>query len=130
MRVTAEAARRFLVARHFLAPARSLAGGPDAVLEVIRKLGSIQFDPIAVAGRNHDLMLHARIAGYVPAWCDALYDRREIFEATAFIAFRVAFSTVNDALGARPDLALAEAAPAAVRAAVSYGRPIDERATP
>jgi uncharacterized protein len=82
MRVTADAARRFLVARHFLAPARSLEGGPDAVLEVFRKLGSIQFDPIAVAGRNHDLVLHARVADYDPAWCDLLYERREIFEAT------------------------------------------------
>ena len=70
------------MARHFLAPARSLEGGPDAVLEVIRKLGSIQFDPIALAGRNHDLMLHARVAGYDPAWCDTLYRRRRIFETT------------------------------------------------
>jgi len=82
VKVTAEAARRFLVARHFLAPARSLAGGPEAVLQVLRKFGSIQFDPIAVAGRNHDLILHARVAGYEPAWCDVLYERREIFEAT------------------------------------------------
>jgi uncharacterized protein YcaQ len=52
------------------------------VLEVFRKLGSIQFDPVAVAGRNHDLVLHARVAGYEPAWCDELYERREIFEAT------------------------------------------------
>jgi uncharacterized protein YcaQ len=80
--VTAEQARRFLVARHFLSPARSVAGGLDGVLEVFRKLGSIQFDPIAVAGRNHDLVLHARVAGYEPAWCDELYERREIFEAT------------------------------------------------
>jgi uncharacterized protein len=80
--VSAEAARRFLVARHFLAPARSVAGGADGVLEVLRRLGSIQFDPIAVAGRNHDLVLHARVAGYEPAWCDELYERREIFEAT------------------------------------------------
>ena len=82
MQVSAEAARRFLVSRHFLAPARSLEGGPDAVLEVFRKLGSIQFDPVAVAGRNHDLMLHARVAGYEPDWCDELYERREIFEAS------------------------------------------------
>jgi uncharacterized protein len=82
VKVTAEAARRFLVSRHFLAPARSVAGGPAGVLEVLRKLGSIQFDPIAVAGRNHDLVLHARVAGYEPAWCDELYERREIFEAT------------------------------------------------
>ena len=52
------------------------------MLEVFRKLGSIQFDPIAVAGRNHDLVLHARVAGYEPAWCDLLYERREIFETT------------------------------------------------
>ena len=52
------------------------------MLKVFRKLGSIQFDPIAVAGRNHDLVLHARVAGYEPAWCDVLYERREIFEAT------------------------------------------------
>jgi hypothetical protein len=81
MRVTAEAARRFLVARHALAPARSLTGGPDAVLEVFRRWGSIQFDPLAVAGRTHDLVLHARVAEYDPAWCDGLYERREIFEA-------------------------------------------------
>jgi uncharacterized peroxidase-related enzyme len=47
---------------------------------------------------------------------------REIFEATAFIAFRLAFSTVNDALGAAPDKQLAEAVPEPVRAAVTYGR--------
>ncbi|HKC22797.1 MAG TPA: crosslink repair DNA glycosylase YcaQ family protein [Gaiellaceae bacterium] len=82
MKVSAEAARRFLVARQFLAPARSLSGGPEAVLQVFRRFGSIQFDPIAVAGRNHDLVLHARVAGYEAAWCDVLYERREIFEAT------------------------------------------------
>ena len=52
------------------------------MLEVFRKFGSIQFDPIAVAGRNHDLVLHARVAGYETTWCDELYERREIFEAT------------------------------------------------
>ena len=81
MKVPADAARRFLVARQLLAPARSLEGGPDAVLEVFRRLGSVQFDPLAVAGRNHDLVLHARVADYDPAWCDLLYERRKIFEA-------------------------------------------------
>jgi uncharacterized protein len=82
VKITAEAGRRFLIARHLLAPARSLTGGPDGVLEVLRRFGSIQFDPIAVAGRNHDLVLHARVANYEPAWCDELYERREIYEAT------------------------------------------------
>jgi len=82
MKIAADAARSFLFTHHFLAPARSVEAGPDGVLEVFRRFGSIQFDPIAVAGRNHDLVLHARVAGYEPAWCDALYQRREIFEAT------------------------------------------------
>jgi uncharacterized protein YcaQ len=80
VKVTAEAARRFLVARQLLAPARS-GRGVDGVLEVFRRLGSIQFDPIDVAGRTHDLMLHARVGDYEPAWTDELYERREIFEA-------------------------------------------------
>jgi uncharacterized peroxidase-related enzyme len=53
---------------------------------------------------------------------------QEIFDVTAFVAFRVAFSTVNDALSARPDWQLAAAAPATVREAVRYGRAVSERA--
>jgi uncharacterized peroxidase-related enzyme len=49
---------------------------------------------------------------------------REVFEATLFVAFRQAFSTVNDALGVSPDHQLAEQVPAEVRAAVSFGRPV------
>jgi len=81
VKVSAEAARRFLVARQFLAPARSLRGGTKAVREVLRRLGSLQFDPLAVAGRNHDLVLHARVAGYEADWSDRLYKQRAIFEA-------------------------------------------------
>ena len=50
----------------------------------------------------------------------------QIFDATVFVAFRLAFSTVNDALGARPDQPLAAGAPAAVREAVVYGRSVSE----
>ena len=51
------------------------------MLEVFRRFGSVQYDPIDVAGRTHDLMLHARVADYDTAWTDELYERREIFEA-------------------------------------------------
>jgi uncharacterized protein len=81
VKVANEDARRFLVARQLLAPARSLEGGPDGVLAVFRRLGSLQLDPVAVAGLSHDLVLHARVADYDPAWCHELYERREIFEA-------------------------------------------------
>jgi uncharacterized protein YcaQ len=79
--ISVQDARRFLVARHLLAPARGLKGRQKAVLEFLRRFGSLQYDPIAVAGRSHDLVLHARIAGYEPGWSDLLYERREIFEA-------------------------------------------------
>jgi uncharacterized peroxidase-related enzyme len=55
------------------------------------------------------------------------FSDKEIFEATAFIALRMAFSTVNDALGAHPDWQLAEAAPPEVRSAVTFGRPSAEK---
>jgi uncharacterized peroxidase-related enzyme len=57
-------------------------------------------------------------------------DDREIFEATAFAALRLAFSTVNDALGAAPDRQLAEAAPRPVRAAVTFGRATGDEPSP
>jgi len=51
------------------------------------------------------------------------YDDRQIFAITLFVAMRLAFSTVNDALGATPDAELVARVPAAVRSAVTYGRP-------
>ncbi len=78
-----DAARRFLVARHGLAPPRSLPADPQSVLTAVERLGVLQFDPLEVPGaRNHDLVLHSRIAGYRREWADRwLYgpDRR-LFE--------------------------------------------------
>lgn len=57
---------------------------------------------------------------------DVGFDDRQVLGLTLYTALRMAFSTVNDALGARPDRPLRDAAPAAVRAAVDYGRPTAE----
>jgi uncharacterized protein YcaQ len=75
-------ARRFLAIRHFLAPPRSLPAEPASVMTVIERLASLQFDPLEVAGRNHDLVLLARIDGYRREWTDGLlYEERTLFEA-------------------------------------------------
>ncbi len=75
-------ARRFLAIRHLLAPPRGLPPGEDSVLAVIDRLGSLQFDPLDVAGRNHDLVLQSRIAGYRRETTERLlYDRHLLFEA-------------------------------------------------
>jgi len=82
LQISADHARRFLVTRHLLAPPRALPAGPESVLTAVERLGLLQFDPLEVPGaRNHDLVLHARIAGYERAWCEQwLYgpDRRLI----------------------------------------------------
>jgi uncharacterized protein YcaQ len=70
-----------MVLRHLLAPPRSLPAEPASVIRVVDRLGSLQFDPLEVAGRNHDLTLLARIAGYRRAWTDAwLYEDRSLYE--------------------------------------------------
>jgi uncharacterized protein YcaQ len=51
------------------------------VLRVVERLGSLQFDPLEIAGRNHDLVLLARIAGYRREWTDHwLYEDRRLYE--------------------------------------------------
>jgi len=59
----------------------------------------------------------------VQALRDAGLDDGQVFAITAFVALRLAFSTINDALGAQPDAQLAESLPAEVRGAVTFGRP-------
>ncbi|MET1060826.1 MAG: hypothetical protein ABWX84_14595 [Nocardioides sp.] len=64
--------------------------------------------------------------GTTPAHVEALravgYDDGQVQAITTFVALRLAFSTVNDALGAVPDDELRAAADPQVRAAVTWGR--------
>ncbi|HUF07324.1 MAG TPA: crosslink repair DNA glycosylase YcaQ family protein [Candidatus Binatia bacterium] len=109
--ISGDHARRFLVRRHLLAPPRSLAPEPESVLAVVERLGLLQFDPLEVPGaRNHDLVLHARVAGYERAWCERwLYgpDRRliELYNKSLNIVpvaelphYRVSWSRNRDAV--------------------------------
>ena len=58
------------------------------------------------------------------------FDDRQIFGLTFFVALRVAFSTVNDAIGATPDPQLLSRVPEAVEQAVTFGRAPRSPATP
>jgi uncharacterized peroxidase-related enzyme len=53
---------------------------------------------------------------------DAGLDDPQIFAITAFVALRLAFSTINDALGASPDAQLVDSLPSEVTEAVTFGR--------
>jgi uncharacterized peroxidase-related enzyme len=58
----------------------------------------------------------------IQALRDAGLDDGQIFAVTSFVALRLAFSMINDALGAQPDAELARSLPPEVREAVTYGR--------
>lgn len=61
-------------------------------------------------------------AGDVQALRDVGFSDGDIFAMTVYVALRLALSTVNDALGVLPDAEYATVAPAAVRAAITFGR--------
>ncbi|MBS1718899.1 MAG: YcaQ family DNA glycosylase [Armatimonadetes bacterium] len=66
-------ARRALCAYHFR-PA-------DTLDDVFARLRSVQFDPIAPAGCNHDLVIQARLAGYkVGDWHPYAYRDRKVYD--------------------------------------------------
>jgi uncharacterized protein len=70
-------ARRFLLAHQRLWPPRSLADR-SGILDFIRHVGCIQYDPVNLVGQNPELVLQARVAGYTPALLSELLytDRR------------------------------------------------------
>ena len=96
------------------APAEALGPRERALAAWARKVVA---DPNATTRHDVDLLREAGMGD------------REIFEATLFIAFRLAFSTVNDALGVPPDGELVEQAAPEVRAAVGFGRAVAEPST-
>ena len=58
-------ARQLLVRYHNL-DGRDGLRGIDGVRAIMDRLGTVQFDPLNVAGRNADLALQARVRGYRP----------------------------------------------------------------
>lgn len=68
---TADARR--LVWRHHLRP--------GTLGDVVDRLTTLQYDPLAPLGRNVDLVLQARVPGYrVDAWQDLAYRQRRLFD--------------------------------------------------
>ena len=65
---------------------------------------------------------NATTAGDVEALRSVGYDDGQVQAITTFVALRLAFSTVNDALGAVPDPQLREAGDPAVDDVVTWGR--------
>jgi alkylhydroperoxidase family enzyme len=110
-----------------LAWGRKLAGeaGADVAGDVIRGDDS-GLDPVEQAlaswARRMTRQPNATEATDLQPLRDAGFDDEQIFALTVFVALRLAFAFVNDALGARPDAGLLAIVPTAVRDAVTFGR--------
>lgn len=78
--VSKEQARDFLLSYHGMIGKRQFYG-KDGIVEYIKKVGCIQFDPLNVVGRNVDLVLQSKVRDYKPDMLeDLLYDHRELID--------------------------------------------------
>jgi uncharacterized peroxidase-related enzyme len=105
-----------------------LAGASDAALAAGVLTGadaglSDQEKALAAWARKVATDPNATTPADIAALRDCGLDDGQIFAVTTFVALRLAFSTINDSLGAQPDAQLAQSLPSEVREAVTYGRP-------
>jgi uncharacterized protein YcaQ len=79
--LTKAQARLFILAHQNLWPPHSLESKAD-ILDHVRRVGCIQFDPLNIVGRNPELVLQARVAGFRPAMLqELLYEDRKLVDA-------------------------------------------------
>jgi uncharacterized protein YcaQ len=80
MKISKEAAKRFLLSYQNLLPPRRLSGG-EGILAFVRKVGCLQFDPLNIAGINTDLVLQSRVKNYRPNMLyRLLYEDRKLLD--------------------------------------------------
>jgi len=78
--ITRQQGRRFLLAHLRLLPPRMLRG-EQGVLDFVRHVHCIQYDPINVVGQNTDLVLQSRVRDYTPAMlASLLYRERKLLD--------------------------------------------------
>ena len=79
-KITKEQARNYLVCYHNLDGQRGYKG-EKGTLEYFKQVGSVQFDPLKVAGRNADLTLQSSVGNYTPAVMEKLlYSDRKLVD--------------------------------------------------
>ena len=73
-------ARRFLLRKHGLLGEYRFHGR-QGVVDFVRQAGCVQFDPIDVCGKNHELVLAARVKGFSRSLLfSLLYDERVLMD--------------------------------------------------
>ena len=79
-KISKEEARNFLISYHNLDSSQGFSG-EKGVLQYLKRVGCIQFDPLNVVGRNADLVLQSKIKGYTPDILEKLlYEKRSLID--------------------------------------------------
>ncbi|MFD1774483.1 DNA glycosylase AlkZ-like family protein [Paenibacillus rhizophilus] len=79
-KVSKRQAAQFLLKHQRLGPYR-LPSGKESVYRYIRHVNCIQYDPLNIAGHNHELVLQARIPGFTPGMAqELLYQDRLLLD--------------------------------------------------
>ncbi len=72
IKISKQDAKRLLVSHHFT---------PTSLQGAFERLGSVQYDPLNPVGRNHDLVLQARVPGYlIDDWQELTYQKRFLYD--------------------------------------------------
>ncbi len=80
LKISRSQARQLLLKHQGLLPAYTLQGHAG-IMNYIRRVGCIQFDPLNIAGFNHDLVLQARVESYKSDMLrDLLYNQRQLVD--------------------------------------------------
>ncbi len=80
MNITRAQARRFLLMKQGLYGKRRFSG-IEGILKFVGQAGCIQFDPIDICGKNHELVLQSRIEGFQPEMLyGLLYKERKLVD--------------------------------------------------
>ena len=75
-----EQACRFLLAKNGLLGMKRFAG-PQGVVDYVRQAGCVQFDPVDICGRSHELAFLTRVKGFTRQMLyDLLYNQRVLMD--------------------------------------------------
>ena len=78
--ITKEQACRYMLAKNGLLGAH-IFRGEDGLIDYVHQAGCVQFDPVDVCGRSHELAFLARVKGFTHEMLySLLYEKRQLID--------------------------------------------------
>ena len=84
--ISKQTARRFVLGKQGLWPGRRWRG-KQGVVQAMRAGEALQLDPLNIAARSHDIILHSRVLDYKPEYLyKVAYEERKFFDYGGWLA--------------------------------------------